>query len=173
MNNKYKTINNLHQGFTLVEIMIALVIMSILLAVAIPSYNAYGRKAALGSAQQEMLKLAEQLERHKARNFSYKGFNAAYLYRDQNGGLVSGFTPANQTISFPIGKPQKFRITIVDGMASNPLLTANASLGQTWAIRAISDDARNYHLLLTSTGIQCKTLNALAAYDECDGGESW
>jgi len=70
------------QGFTLIELMAVVVIVAIFAAIAIPSYQAYTRKAIAAQAQQEIQRLAEQLERHKGKNFSYLNFDPSYLYKD-------------------------------------------------------------------------------------------
>ena len=61
------------KGFTLIELMIVLVIVAIFAAIAIPSYQEYARRADVSMVQQEMQKIAEQLERHKSKNFTYRG----------------------------------------------------------------------------------------------------
>ena len=68
------------KGFTLVELMITVVIIAIIAAIAIPSYSAYIQRKDLALAKQEALRLATELEKFKAKNFSYKGFDATYLY---------------------------------------------------------------------------------------------
>lgn len=105
---------NNKNGFTLIELMIVIVVVAVLAAIAIPSYQQYIRRSHLAQAQQEMLKLAEQLERHKAKNFSYKGFDAAYLYTDKAGVLNANFKSADQELKLPIDAVNpSYRISIV------------------------------------------------------------
>ena len=60
-----------HQGFTLLELLIALVIMGILLTIAYPAYQSYLRKSrrsdALGALSQDQI----ILERCYSQNFAY------------------------------------------------------------------------------------------------------
>ncbi|WP_174493844.1 type IV pilin protein [Acinetobacter sp. Marseille-Q1623] len=156
-----------NQGFTLIELMVVVVIIAILAAIAIPSYQHFVRRANVAQAQQEMQKIAEQLERYKARNFSFKGFNANYLYPSN-----SVFDVSSQTLNLN----SKYTITLVDSMTGNPLLTDSSSSGQGWSIKAISQDPANYSLLLTSAGVHCKNITQENMdYDSCGdaGFEEW
>lgn len=102
------------RGFTLIELMVVVVVVAILAAIAIPSYQQYIRRAHLAQAQQEMLKLAEQLERHKAKNFSYKGFDAAYLYIDKSGALNPNFNVTDQELTLPLDSTNpSYKISLV------------------------------------------------------------
>lgn len=168
----------LNQGFTLIELMVVVVIVAILAVIAMPSYQAYARRANVAAAQQEMQKLAEQLERHKSRNFSYKGFNAQYLYNS------TGTTPFNtttQTLTLPLNTigGVRYTLTIIDGMTGNPLLTASTSTGQSWTIKAVSADAQNFDIMINSAGIRCmnkadKTkITNLSCGTKAEGGEQW
>jgi len=78
MHNNHWTMRMPQQGFTLIELMVVVAIVAILAMIAIPSYQTHTRKAIAGQAQQEIQKLAEQLERHKGKNFSYLGFDPSY-----------------------------------------------------------------------------------------------
>ncbi|KHF76869.1 MULTISPECIES: type IV pilin protein [Acinetobacter] len=126
--------------------MITVAIIAIIAAIAIPSYQVYIRRAELSTAQQEMLKVAELLEKHRARNFSYDGFVLKGTSTNQ-GPYYSVANATNNSLLLPLdassGK-QKFTLT----------LTVNA---QTWSLKAVSQSPRNYSLLLTSAGIKCKT----------------
>lgn len=54
-------------GFTLIELMVVIVIITIFAVIAIPSYQQYARKADASAAEQEIQKVAEQLERFKSK----------------------------------------------------------------------------------------------------------
>jgi len=59
------------KGFTLVELMIVIAIVAILVALALPSYGRYIRKANRGEAQQLLLNWANNQELWRANNTSY------------------------------------------------------------------------------------------------------
>lgn len=184
-------------GFSLIELMVVIAIVAIFAAIAIPSYQMYVRKADVASAQQEMQRIAEQLSRHKARNFSYKGFEGSYLYKDNVGTLNPNFDATKQELKIPIdGNTSKYTIKIMgtstdekgDTDPSNDetketLLTDNSTtnLGQSWSIKAESNaitNPSNYDLLITSTGIRCMNKNkAKVTYQTCgtkdEGSVQW
>ena len=179
------------KGFTLIELMVVVMIVAILAAIALPTYAEYGRRAAKSAAQQEMLKLAEQLERHKGRNFSYKGFNPEYLYTytDDNGATANYYDETNGTLDLPLGSitNKKYTLTIVDLVQKAPLSAADVKdaddqiissiSGQSWAIKAVPEDIKNYAMLLTSTGINCEikatgSLTKLNNYESCKGEDN-
>src|SRR5690606_37104463 len=105
------------RGFTLIELMIVVVIIAILAAIAIASYQEYARRSNASMAQQEMQKIAEQLERHKAKNFTYRDFDPNYIY-GQTGALTSVTLPRGAT-----GSAIKYTITIRDAEEPTKLLT--------------------------------------------------
>lgn len=173
---------NKQKGFTLIELMVVVAITAILAAIALPSYAEYGRRAIASAAQQEMLKLAEQLERHKGKNFSYKNFSAEYLYKD--GSSTSPcFTASTAQLTLPIELintpaqcvPAKYTLTLRDGDTTSLLLTSASALGQKWAVKAVSSDIKNYSFLLRSDGVRCKNKVAESiSYDDCGTDtEAW
>lgn len=62
---------NKNQGFTLMELMIAVAILGILTSIAIPSYTKYVREAKRTEAKTEMLKIAQLQESYYVQNLSY------------------------------------------------------------------------------------------------------
>lgn len=60
-------------GFTLVELMIAVAILAIIAAVALPLYNQYSQRTYRSEAQSDLLNCAQGMERYAAREFTYAG----------------------------------------------------------------------------------------------------
>lgn len=173
-------------GFTLIELMITVVVVAIIAAIAVPSYQQYIERKDLAIARQEALRIAAELERFKAKNFSYKGFDASYLYAytgtDNDGNPIpaSYYNKTNGQLLLPIGSTAssaKYTLTLVDGGTGHkPLTIVKGSDGQetadsasvnglSWVMsleRAKDSDGepkqpRNYDLLLSNTGIRCMT----------------
>ncbi|NBC22012.1 MAG: prepilin-type N-terminal cleavage/methylation domain-containing protein [Gammaproteobacteria bacterium] len=66
-------------GFTLVELMIAVAILAIVAAVALPLYNQYSQRTYRTEAQADLLNCAQAMERFAAQNFTYDGVDDAAL----------------------------------------------------------------------------------------------
>lgn len=163
-----------NRGFTLIELMITVVIVAFLAAIAIPSYQSYTRKVKAAEVQQEILKLVEQLERYKSRNFSYRGFDPKYLY-DSNTALSE--------IKFPSATKTDYVITLADVSTTTPttLLSTATGKGKRWAIKAIPTAIKYDAFLISNHGIRCKKTYLVAndlvdinAYTGCGtGSEKW
>ncbi|MFW6092454.1 MAG: type IV pilin protein [Pseudomonadota bacterium] len=65
-------------GFTLVELMIAVAILAIVAAVAMPLYNQYSQRTYRSEAQADLMACAQGLERYAAQNFSYAGADTSF-----------------------------------------------------------------------------------------------
>lgn len=152
------------RGFTLLEVMVVVMMIAVLAAIAIPSYQEYVRRAEASRASQEMLRLAQELERYKARNFNYLGFEKG----------SSEYSVPNTT----------YTITIVDGnITSNngtevvQSLTDAAAVGQKWAMKANANDSnsKKYNFLLNSDQLRCKNRTySNMSYAMCGtGSEDW
>ncbi len=64
---------NKQKGFTLIEVMITVVILGIIAAIALPSYQEQVRKTRRVNAQSDLLELASYMERYYTENFTYTG----------------------------------------------------------------------------------------------------
>lgn len=164
----YRGQKAVQSGFTLIELMVVVVIIAILAAIALPAYTAYTRKAVASTAQQEMQKVAEQLARYKAKNFSYKGFDPNFIY---------GIDSPMSEITLPrgaTGEDIKYTLTIQDPVTGLALSsTADSNRGRNWAIKAVSADVKNDNFLMTSEGLRCKSTLSITTYSSCPGSEVW
>ncbi|QHI08959.1 prepilin-type N-terminal cleavage/methylation domain-containing protein [Acinetobacter haemolyticus] len=183
--SSYARLNRV-SGFTLIELMVVVVVVAIIAAIAMPNYMQYMERRDLAIARQEALKIAAELERFKAKNFSYKGFDASYLYAydgvDDDGNPIteSYYNASTGQLLIPIGSTAstaKYTLTIANGGTGHkPLTFAKASDGTetadsasvnglTWvmSVQRAKDSSgepkqpRNYDLLLNSTGLRCMT----------------
>lgn len=143
------------RGFTLIELMIVVAILAVIAVIAIPSYQEYMRKKDVAAAQQYIGCIAMELDRHKAKNFSYKGFTVS--------------SDNTQCVA-----PEKYTFSVVD-LTAEKALTDNDANGLDWAMKAQASDARLYSLLRNSRGVECKNkAYANIGWNECGtGGESW
>lgn len=80
-----------HRGFTLIELMVAVVIVAILASIAVPSYNESVRKSRRAQAKADLLELAQMAERHFTVNTSYQNFSVPSGMENspRGGGAVS------------------------------------------------------------------------------------
>lgn len=157
-------------GFTLLELLAVLVIISIFAAIAIPSYQQYMRKRDLSIAKQEALRMSNELERFKSKNFSYKGFDATFAY--------PSYDKTKGELLLPVGSTStnaKYLLTVVDSSVKKPLTIAKDGSKETadsqsvrglgWVMKVVRaqdnagqpKDPRNYDLFLNSEGVHCMT----------------
>jgi type IV pilus assembly protein PilE len=60
-------------GFTLMELMIAVALVALLTAFALPAYQQYAQRAARADAQATLVAAAGAMERYKSQRFTYSG----------------------------------------------------------------------------------------------------
>lgn len=122
------------RGFTLIELMVVVVILTIIAAIAIPNYQETVRKNKEAKAQQEILKVAEQLERHRARNFNYRNFSAT-------------------NVQLPDG----YSLNVYDLDETTKALGSDVQ-GRGWYIKVNPDsNPKNHYFLMGSNGLKCKS----------------
>lgn len=79
------------RGFTLIELMVAIAVLGILLAIAMPNYFKYVREARRAEAQSQMMEIRLGMERWRANNSTYSSTVSD-----------SGFTGANDYYTYTI-----------------------------------------------------------------------
>ncbi len=121
-------IDGRHSGFTLVEVMIVVAILSILGAIAIPAYNGYLYESKLATARANVEPLRLALESHWLDNGSYADFDG--LVWDPSGAQTLDADPTNW---HPSGDEGQYKYT-VDADADNwGVLVENVNDGRAWA----------------------------------------
>jgi type IV pilus assembly protein PilE len=123
-------------GFSLIELMIAVGIVGILTAIAIPSYSAYVKRANRTDATRSLSVTAQALERCYSQNFTYAAATCPMTLASPTTSSQGYYTV---TISVTAGPPESYLLT------ATPLLAPQ------------TDDAACTSFTLNSTGTQGAT----------------
>ena len=78
----------MNKGFTLIELMIAMCIVGVLAAIAVPTYSNYVQKAKRSDAQAEWMRFGNELERCYTVSFKYND-DSCHVYKQLDVGVDS------------------------------------------------------------------------------------
>lgn len=161
MQNKMGSLMKKNKGFTLIELMVVVVIVAILATIAVPSYQHFILNSHARAAQAKLLEIAQNMEKYKSRNFSYRGY-----------------TPTSETS----GSPTQYNITIVGTTSldadKKEVVGDLATEGSGWVMKAVPTNPKNYTYLINSNGVRCRNkLASNVTYMSCggetNGSENW
>lgn len=145
-----------NQGFTLVELMIAVAVLAILAAISYSSYTRYLVRNAETRVETKMQSLTMELERFRASRLTYRGFVPRKVAAN---GAVSYAYNANSTTDIDATEARSpYTIKLVGALPNTNLATA---VGNQWHMFATptanAPSGVQYKYYMSSLGHRCRS----------------
>lgn len=177
------------KGFTLIELMVVVIIIAVLSAIALPSYQRYIVTNAEAEVRARMGQLQVELDRWRTTALSYRGFFPMKV--GSAGRVTYEYDDGNTIIYVPAGSNHTnfvYRIELLDGssqagraasLADNT--SAIGAVGRSWVMRATPNPNRNVvksgrTYVQRSTGLRCASKNPNnlpVEIQSCQNLETW
>lgn len=135
------------RGFTLIELMVIIIIIGILAAIVVPSYQRYARNARLQNAQADLMQVQNMMEKFYAQNASFHPNNAyptAILNNFNNEYFNFGFYAEDEAAGAGNDDP--------DGLTCDPS-TARSEQYCLYAVPNANNAGETRFLFVDGTGI--------------------
>lgn len=144
--------SNKAAGFTLIEVMVVVTMISVIAGITYPSYQSYVVQRAERQVQAQMLSLALELEQWRARNLSYLEFVPQAGYDNANLGTL--LVPNNVSPSYLI----HIGVLEANPAASVRSLSDPQANPNQWVMQARPLNMPNARMFrLQSNGLRCQT----------------
>lgn len=173
-----------HQGFTLMELLIAIAIIAILAAIAFPSYQTFIQRARIDNARAVMMDVVKFMERHYAggayisppggpspssRSASQP---SATFCKDRAGGTPCDGPGISSVLSSEAASSLRYRITLENVSPTDFNLVAVPNPGM-YSDATLADTRLHiFYNSTTSTFSRCNTAGLASARNNADPGNN-